>query len=242
MKGGEGRVCWVEPVYMWQHCSLTGVQRKTAFVEEWWWPEFDMFGSMPWCSFPWHKLLTRLTQQNCFIVYRLNLIHEFTSFFSTKVILQVCLRRPSRGNRPLYTASKCQDSPKASPRAIIKWKNLIEPLKHLLEGMLYERWRRLRVLSSTCQHVAISVLEQTHLPSVATHGDEYDWICIIIICVSLWFGKQCCAEKDSLCGRVMIAWIWHVWINAMVFLPMVQAPHKADATELLYCLPSKFDP
>ena len=28
----------------------------------------------------------------------------------------------------------------------------------------------------------------------------------------------------------------------MVFLPMAQAPHKADATEVLYCLPSKFDP
>ena len=28
-------------------------------------------------------------------------------------------------------------------------------------------------------------------------------------------------------------------INAMVFLPMAQAPPQADATELLYCLPSK---
>ena len=35
---------------------------------------------------PWHKLLTRLTQKNWFTVYRQNLIHEFASFFSTKVI------------------------------------------------------------------------------------------------------------------------------------------------------------
>ena len=24
--------------------------KKTAFLEQSWWPEFDMFGSMPWCS------------------------------------------------------------------------------------------------------------------------------------------------------------------------------------------------
>ena len=30
-----------------------------------WWPELNMFGSMPWCSFPWHKLLARLAQTNC---------------------------------------------------------------------------------------------------------------------------------------------------------------------------------
>ena len=31
---------------MWQDCSLTAVQRKTAFLEQSCWPEFDMFGSM----------------------------------------------------------------------------------------------------------------------------------------------------------------------------------------------------
>ena len=34
-------------------------------------------------------------------------------------------------------------------------------------------------------------------------------------------------------GTVMMAWIWHVWINAMVLVPMAQAPPKADAKELL---------
>ena len=48
--------------------------------------------------------------------------------------------------------------------------------------------------------------------------------------------------RRAICGTVVVAWIWHVWINAMVFLPMAQAPPKADAKELLYCLPSKFDP
>ena len=38
-----------------------------------------------------------------------------------------------------------------------------------------------------------------------------------------------CAEKDSLCGTVVMA-----WINAMVFVPMAQAPPKAGAKELPY--------
>ena len=76
-----------------------------------------------------------------------------------------------------------------------------------------ERWGRLRMLSMMslpCQHVATLqfvssaetdsasskrrtasfVSDQTDLSSVATHGDEYDWICIIVICVSLWLRKQ----------------------------------------------------
>ena len=61
----EGPVCWVQCANMWQHCSLTAVQRKTAFLEQSWWPEFKMFGSMPRCSFPWHKLLPRLAQKTC---------------------------------------------------------------------------------------------------------------------------------------------------------------------------------
>ena len=43
-----------------------------------------------------------------------------------------------------------------------------------------------------------------------------------------------CAEKDSLCGTVMMAWIWHVWINAMAFVPIVLAPPKAGAKDLSY--------
>ena len=63
LKGGEGPVCWVQCANMWQDCKLTAVQRNTACVEQSWWPEFDMFGSMPWCWFPWHKLLPRLSKR-----------------------------------------------------------------------------------------------------------------------------------------------------------------------------------
>ena len=36
LKGGEGEVCWVQCDNMGQDCSLTAVQRKTAFVEQSW--------------------------------------------------------------------------------------------------------------------------------------------------------------------------------------------------------------
>ena len=118
---------------MGQHCSLSAVQRKTACLEQSWWPEFDMFGSMPWCSFPWHKLLPRLAHKNCCKVYSLNLIDEFTSLFSPKVIVAGLPRQslPCLCGHQCFSVVAHQDSPKASPRAILKWKNLIEPLKLL---------------------------------------------------------------------------------------------------------------
>ena len=45
--------------------GFPALQRKTAFVEQSWLPEFDMFGSMPSCSFPRQKLLPMLAQKNC---------------------------------------------------------------------------------------------------------------------------------------------------------------------------------
>ena len=74
---------------MGQHCCLSAAQRKTAFVEQSWWPEVNMFESMPWCSFPWHKLLAGAKE----LLYSLNLIHEFTSLFSPKVIFAGLLRK-----------------------------------------------------------------------------------------------------------------------------------------------------
>ena len=188
MKVGGGWVCWVQLANMWQHCSVTAVQRKTAYhcVEESWWPEFNLSGSMPWCSFPWHKHLPRLAQKNCCTVYSLNLIHEFTSLFSTNLLYVGWPRKAFPGKQAkVDTGHQCfsmvaqatpQDSPKASPMAIFKWKNLMEQLNPLLEWMLNESWRRLSLLSSTCQHVA-----------------------------KLQFVS--CAEEASLCGRVVMAWI-----------------------------------
>ena len=74
-------------IAVWQLC------RETACVEQSWWPEFKMFGSMPWCWFPWHKLLRRLAQKNCYKIHSLNLIDEFTSLFSPKMIVAVLPRK-----------------------------------------------------------------------------------------------------------------------------------------------------
>ena len=113
--------------------------------------------------------------------------------------------------------------------------------------------------SSTCQHVAtlqfVSSAETdsaysgqhpcfgTNLSSFATHGDEYDLICLIVICVSLWLRKQRRAEKDSLCGQ------GHDGLNLTCLDQChgVRSWHKflprlTQKNCFLYSLPSKFDP
>ena len=42
-----------------------------------------------------------------------------------------------------------------------------------------------------------------------------------------------CTDRQ-LSGTVMMAWIWHVWINALLFVPMAQAAPKAGTKELSY--------
>ena len=195
MKVGEGWVCWVQLANMWQHCISSAVQRETAFVEESWRPEFNLFGSMPWCSFPWRKHLQRLTQNKCYTVDSLNLIHEFTSLFRrsdfcrfAKESLPTEIGKGRQWTSVFFCgcASNAPRFAQGQPNGYFKWKNLVGQLNPLLEWMLNESWRRLSLLSSNCQHVA-----------------------------TLQFDS--CAEKDSLCGRVMMAWIELVWINAMVF-------------------------
>ena len=39
---------------------------------------------------------------------------------------------------------------------------------------------------------------------------------------------------SPVCGTVMMAWIWHVWINAIVFVPTAKAPPKAGAKKMSY--------
>ena len=65
MKVGEGWVCWVQLANMWQHCSLSAVQRNTAFVEESWCLEFHIIldqchgvrshGTSSSQGWPWRK-------------------------------------------------------------------------------------------------------------------------------------------------------------------------------------------
>ena len=109
-----------------------GFRRRWFDIESW--PEFDMFWSMPWCSFPWRKLLPRLAQKNYFTVYGLSLFHEFTSFFSTKVIY----------------AGLPRESLPAEIGKGRHWTNVF------FCGCTNnsQDWRRLSMLSSRCQYVA----------------------------------------------------------------------------------------
>ena len=69
MKGGEGWVCWDMMSSMcqqWPALQFVSCAEK----EESWRSESNLFGSIAWCWFPWHKLLPRLTQNNCCTVYR----------------------------------------------------------------------------------------------------------------------------------------------------------------------------
>ena len=86
---------------MGQHCSLSAVQRKTACVEQSWWPEFDMFGSMPQCLSPWHKLLARLAQKSgrtTVWIWSMSSHH----YFRRRWLLQVCLGKTFPQNRATY--------------------------------------------------------------------------------------------------------------------------------------------
>ena len=60
----------------------------------------------------------------------------------------------AEGNSCRFAASNGQDSLKASPRVIFNWKNFIEQPNLILKWMLIERWGRLSMLNSMCQHVA----------------------------------------------------------------------------------------
>ena len=70
MKGGEGwmptytNMCFYVPA--WANiavCQLCRERQPLRNSHDG--PELKMFGSMPWCSFPWQKLLPRLAQNCC---------------------------------------------------------------------------------------------------------------------------------------------------------------------------------
>ena len=134
--------------------------------------------------------------------------------FSRRWLLQVRLGKLSHRRMPLWTsvffcgcASNAKDSPKASPRPaqrLFSNTSVWTTAKSIFP--MKERWGRLRML----RYDLMSSMCQ-HVPTLQFVS---------------------CAEKHSLCGTVMMAWIWHVWINAMVLVPMAQAPPKAGAKEL----------
>ena len=132
----------------------------------------QFFGSMPWCSFPWH----------------------WTPVFFCGCASNA-LRFAQGQPKGYFQMKELERTDEPIARMNVEWK---------LEKAEYAEF---------------------NLP---TFGN-----------IAVW---QLCRERQPFCRTVMMAWIWHFGINAMVFVPMAQAPPKADAKELLYSLQSKFDP
>ena len=133
------------------------------------------------------------------------MIHEFTSLFSTKVIFAGLPRKAFPGKQAkVDTGHQCFS---VVAQATPQDSHKARP-RAILE------WKNLiEQLNLWSQHAPICAITCQHCPTV----QFVSW-----------------AETDSLCGRVMMAWIWHVWINAMVIVSMAQAPPKPDAKELWY--------
>ena len=101
MKSGEGciptcaNLCPYVPT--WANiavCQLCRERQPLWNSHDSWWPELKIFGSRPWCSFPWQKLLAGGKE----LLYSLSLIHDFVSW---RWWIQVCLGKLSHGSMPL---------------------------------------------------------------------------------------------------------------------------------------------
>ena len=166
MKVGEGWVCWVQHVNMWQHCSVTAVQRKTAYhcVEDSWWPEFNLSGSMPWCSFPWHKHLPRLAQKDCCTVYSLDLIHEFTSVFSSNLLYVGWPRKAFPGKQAKVDTGCTSNAPRfaqGQPNGYFQMKELdrtTKPIARMNVEWKLEKAEFAEFNMSTCGKIAVCQL------------------------------------------------------------------------------------
>ena len=118
--------------------------------------------------------------------YPLNLIHEFTSFFSTKVIFTGMPKKTFPRKQAFVDRKEGARISQGQPKGYYQMKEL--------DRRTEPGGRRLSVQSSTCQHVATLqfvssaetdsansrrrtasfVLDQSDVSSFATHGDEYD--------------------------------------------------------------------
>ena len=167
---------------MWQDCSLTAVQRKTAFLEQSWWP-----GSMLWCSFPWvHNNLCAARKGVVGVHgagpkgYQQVFIH---TSHSGAVTLDALLNQQPRFAQG-QPKKEFQRTTKAIAQMNADWKVKAE---------------RAEFNVPTWANIAVCQLCRERQPFWNSHDG-----------------------------------IWHVWINATVFVPMAQAPCKVGAKELSY--------
>ena len=158
-----------------------------------WWnshdgPELKMLGSMPWCSFPWHKLLPRLVQKNCCI----NLIDEFTSWVSPKATIAGLLRKAFLQKHAFVDISVFPSLGKQQPRFAhgqptgyfqlkkLDIKNFIEPLKLLSQWMTggescMPTCTNMRPYVPACANIAVCQLCRERQPWNSHDGHEMPW-------------------------------------------------------------------
>ena len=155
-----------------------------------------------------HATSFSLTQKE--VLYSLNLIHECTSLFSPKVISAGLPGKTFPQKHAFVDISVFLWLRKQRPRFAQGQPKGYFQTKNFIERLkLLLKWMLIERWRRA-----------TMLSSMCQHVARLQF--------------DCCAEKDSLCGTVMMAWIWHVWINSIVFVPTAKAPPKAGAKELSY--------
>ena len=148
----------------------------------------------------------KLFRVNALLYSSLNLIDEFSSLFLRMHLLQVRLGKLSHRSMPLWTS--------------VFFRHWASNSQDSPKGYF-----QLKELHTTTKLLLKWILiERWRRPSMLSSLCQH--------VARLQFDS--CAQKHSLCGTVMMAWIWHFWINAMVFVPAAKAAPKAGAKELSY--------
>ena len=120
---------------------------------------------MPCCSFPWHKHLPRLAQKTCYTVYSLNLIHEFTSVFSTNLLYVGLPRKafPGIGKGRHWTSvffCGCASNAPRFAQGYFRMKELDRTTEAIVP--MNESWRRLNANMSQTQYVPLCANIASH--------------------------------------------------------------------------------
>ena len=150
------------------------------------------------------------------LLYSLNLIHEF---ISRRWCIQVCLGQCSteaglcRHQCFLWLRRQRPRFAQGQPKDYLEMKRIHRTTKAIAQ-LSNECWLK-GGEGTMCWDQCANMWQDCSLTAVQRNT------AVVTFVERAWF---------------MMAWTWDVWINAMVFVPMAQAPAKAGAKELLYSL------
>ena len=76
------KACWVQCAYMWQDCSLTAMQRKTAFVEQsWFMMAWTYMVFVPMAEAPTKAGAKDLSYDSLNLIHKFTIVYIITSVF-----------------------------------------------------------------------------------------------------------------------------------------------------------------